>query len=314
MSSESATGQTSVIVVIAGSGPVALRCVRNVLNSQVPLELIVVDNASSDGLPARLDLDFAQDPRLRLVRNPRNVGFGPACNQAARLARGDMLLFLNPDCLVEVSTLAELRAVAVRNPDAGLLGVRVTDPQGKDERANRRRDPLLWRALASVTGLSRFQHRFPALAGVDLTAPNGNLPVEAVDAVSGACMLATRRAFEAVGGFDEGYFLHCEDLDLCRRMRDAGFRVLHVPTIRVMHAQGSSSRSRPVFVAFHKHRSMWRYFLKFDPAARNPLLAALVRLGIWTHFCAMLPVYAWRKLRQPGRDRVVQQDETDGGQ
>lgn len=271
--------------------------IRNALHSTAAVELIVVDNASEDRLPACVEHEFAEDARLRLLRNERNLGFGTACNQASRLAVGDMIMFLNPDCLIEDSTIAALREVAAAHPDAGLLGVHVVDSQGRGERANRRRDPLLQRALATATGLSRLQQRFPNLAGVELPSALAMAPVEAVDAVSGACMMVSRRAFDAVGGFDEGYFLHCEDLDLCRRIRDAGFKVLHVASIRVVHAQGSSSRSRPAFVAFHKHRSMWRYFRKFDPAARNPVLRLMVWLGIWAHFSCMLPVYAWRRLR-----------------
>lgn len=297
MSSESATGQTSVIVVTADSGCVALAGIRNVLSSNAAVELMVVDNASQDGLPTRIEREFAKDARLRVVRNERNLGFGAACNQASWLAGGETLLFLNPDCLIGDSTIAGLQQVAATFPDAGLLGVQVVDSGGKEERANRRQEPLLWRALATATGLSRFQRRFPNLAGVELPSALATASVEVVDAVSGACMMVSRRAFDAVGGFDEGYFLHCEDLDLCRRIRDAGFKVLHVPSIRVMHAQGSSSRSRPTFVAYHKHRSMWRYFRKFDPAARNPVLRLLVWFGIWAHFSCMLPVYAWRRLR-----------------
>ena len=110
-----------------------------------------------------------------------------------------------------------------------------------------------------------------------------------------------RTAFERVGGFDEGYFLHAEDLDLCRRVRDAGLRVAIDARVRVAHAQGGSSRSRPLFVARHKHRGLWRYFTKFDPAARNPLLRVLVRVGIWAHFVLQVPLLALRGLRRAAR-------------
>jgi hypothetical protein len=95
--------------------------------------------------------------------------------------------------------------------------------------------------------------------------------------------------FETLHGFDEKYFLHCEDLDLCRRVRDAGWRVLLAGDVRVMHGKGGSSRHRPVFVSYHKHRGMWRWFRKFDPAARNPLLAMVVWFGIWLRFLLKIP-------------------------
>ena len=84
-----------------------------------------------------------------------------------------------------------------------------------------------------------------------------------VEAISGACMLVRRAALDDVGGLDEGYFLHCEDLDWCHRFRQAGWRVLFVPGVRVVHDKGVSSRARPVFVQWHLHRGMVRYYRKF---------------------------------------------------
>ena len=149
----------------------------------------------------------------------------------------------------------------------------------------------------AVTGLARFERRWPALAGVVLPPAPNRPPIEDVDAVSGALMYLPRAVFDRIGGFDEGYFLHAEDLDLCRRVRDAGMRVACVNTIKVMHAKGGSSRHRPLFVARHKHRGMWRWFIKFDPAARNPLLRTAVWIGLWLHFAALLPINAWRQAR-----------------
>ncbi len=144
----------------------------------------------------------------------------------------------------------------------------------------------------SVSGLARFASRWPAFAGVEL--PPSSAASDRVDAVSGALMLLSRDTFARIGGFDEGYFLHCEDLDLCRRVRDAGYDVVCVNEVRVVHAKGGSSRHRPVFVALHKHRGMWRWFRKFDPAARNPLLRGLVFAGIWTAFGVKVPLLLLR--------------------
>jgi GT2 family glycosyltransferase len=95
--------------------------------------------------------------------------------------------------------------------------------------------------------------------------------------------------FHRVGGLDEEFFLHCEDLDLCRRVRDMDYKVLLAGDVRVLHGKGSSSRHRPIFVSRYKHRGMWRWFRKHDPAARNPLLRGAVWLGIWVHFVLKIP-------------------------
>jgi N-acetylglucosaminyl-diphospho-decaprenol L-rhamnosyltransferase len=121
--------------------------------------------------------------------------------------------------------------------------------------------------------------------------------VEIVDAVSGALMMIPRELFQRISGFDEGYFLHCEDIDLCKRVRDMGATVVCANDVRVVHVKGTSSRTRPVFVARHKHRGMWRWFVKFDPAARNPLLRAFVWSALWAHFAVMAPIYALKTQR-----------------
>lgn len=279
-------GLTSIIIVAANSGPLLRACVASVLAETVPLEVIVVDNASSDGEIETLAVERAGDARLRIMRNDANLGFGPACNRGATQTRGDVLLFLNPDCAWRAGTLASMRSLLDGDSRIGLLGIAVFDPDGTLARGTRRRDPMLRRALMTLSGLSRLESRCPALAGVEMPPAQADADVESVEAVSGACMMLPRDVFERVGGFDEGYFLHVEDLDLCRRVRDAAMRVAYAARLRVTHAQGSSSRSRPVFVARAKHCGMWRYFIKFDPAARNLLLRAIVWCGLWAHFTA----------------------------
>jgi GT2 family glycosyltransferase len=281
-------GLTSVVVVAADSGPLLRCCVAAAFASTAPVEVIVVDNASTDGEPGRLPAGDPDRTRLILLREAANRGFGPACNRGAAAARGDGLLFVNPDAAIPADAVARLRAIAAADPRIGVLGALVRNPDGS-ARASRRREPSLRRALLSLSGVARLASPGSGLAGVEIDDPVADGAVETVAAVSGACLYLPRAAFERVGGFDEGYFLHCEDLDLCRRVRDAGLRVAVAHDVVVEHAQGSSSRHRPVFVSWHKHRGMWRYFHKFDPAARNPVLATLVRTGIWTHFLAGLP-------------------------
>ena len=277
--------ELSVIVVAADSGDSLRACVHAVLAWSLPLELLLIDNGSSDGVPQALDRALSTDPRLRLIYNYANLGFGAAVNRAAAQARSDRFLILNPDCVLEQAGVQRLLDILASEPHAGLLGAVVCGPDGVPDPASLRRDPLLRRALSTLRG--------NLVEGINVAGP---LPDHVVDAeaVSGALMLLPRVVFERMSGFDEAYFLHCEDLDLCRRVRDAGYRVLLAGDVRVLHRKGGSSAHRPVFVSRHKHRSMWRWFRKFDPAARKPLLAGLVWLGIWMHFVSQIPGQLWR--------------------
>ena len=141
----------------------------------------------------------------------------------------------------------------------------------------------------TLSGLARFASRRPSLEGVDVPldarARGEDRPAEAV---SGALMFLSRSVFEAVGGFDEGYRLHAEDMDLCRRARDAGALVAVANDIRVLHIRGVSSRARPVFVEWHKHRGLWRYFRKFEAAQCGVFTRIGVFAAIWLHFGAVL--------------------------
>lgn len=270
----------SVIVVSADSGPTMRDCVRRLLNTTLALEVVLVDNGSNDGMPQAIGRAYAGDARLTIIYNRANLGFGPAMNIGASKATGYAVLMLNPDCLVTEANLRRLLDIVNSNAKVGLVGAVVCDADGRPDPASWRRDPLFHRAVKAIF------HR--GGEGVNI---NEEIPAEVVqtEAVSGALMLMPRAVFNRVGGFDEQYFLHCEDLDLCRRVRDMGFQVLLAGDVRVIHGKGSSSNHRPVFVSRSKHRGMWRWFRKHDPASRNPLLAGIVWLGIWTHYLIKIP-------------------------
>jgi len=278
----------SVVVVAADSGPLLRDCVRRVLACDVPLEMILVDNASSDGVPQAIARAHEHDTRLHLVYNHANLGFGPAVNRGVAHSHGKSVLVLNPDCLIDDDTLRRLLDVVITHPRVGVVGAVVCDEHGVPDPASYRHDPLLARAMNTLFKRGG--------EGVNVEGPMPEELVEA-DAVSGALMLMPRRVFEYLAGFDEDYFLHCEDLDLCRRVRDAGYKVMLAGDVHVLHGKGGSSRHRPVFVSLHKHRGMWRWFRKFDPAARKWWLAPLVWLGIWAHFLLQIPGQLLRLIR-----------------
>lgn len=241
----------------------------------------VVDNGSDDGTMEIVQRHAIHDPRVHFIANPDNPGFAVACNQgAADLPRQDgvrWLAFVNPDCLVDAGTLVRLRAHALAGEREGLLGADLVDEAGVRDTAARRRDPDFAAMLSSW------------LRGADTGAQLGvavddTQPLQPVEAVSGALMLLDRNLFERLGGFDTGYRLHAEDLDLCRRVREAGALVAVANDVRVVHIRGVSSRSRPLFVEWHKHRGLWRYFRKFEAQRRSALMRTMVFAAIWLRF------------------------------
>lgn len=287
------TDRVTVVVVVADSGAGVRECVVRVLASTVPVELILVDNGSHDGVPQAIARAYERDDRVRVLYNRKNLGFGPAVNVGARVARGNALLVLNPDCMLDPDTLARLSAVLEAHPDAGIVGAVVCAADGTPDPASWRRDPLLERSLQQMTGRAREEAGHEGV-NVLRTIPESAL---AVENVSGALLLLPRAAFDRLQGFDEAYFLHCEDLDLCRRARDAGYSVWLAGDVRVLHAKGGSSAHRPVFVSFHKHRGMWRWFVKFDPAAQRWPTRMLVASGIAAHFALTAPAL-WLRPRR----------------
>jgi len=297
-------GPVAVVIVSHSSGATLSECVARTLANPGVGELRVVDNASSDGSVDELATGHGAEPRFAILRNADNPGFAQACNQGAAATRAPWLLFLNPDCFLEHDTVTRLLAFATLHPDAGVIGADVRDAEGRAESAARRRDPTLARALASGLGLDRYGARFPGLAGVAMAAPRDARSASRVDAVSGALMLMPRAVFERVGGFDPGYALHAEDLDLCRRVRRAGHEVLVAEQVRVTHLKGGSSARAPLRVAWHKHRGLWRYYRKFDAEAQSWPAHVAMWLMLFGHFALVSPWLALKQWRAAGPGRA----------
>jgi GT2 family glycosyltransferase len=253
---------------------------------------VVADNASTDGSAQALRSLYGNSPALEILCNPANLGFAAAVNACARPLRSDWLFIVNPDCEVAADTLERLLDAAQSDARAGVAGPRVSDAAGRMERASLRRFPDPWRSLMTFSGLWRLGRWLPLFRGVPVgsaTLPETPAPAEAV---SGACMLVRRRALEEVGYLDEGYGMHCEDLDLMYRLYQAGWHCLFVPQATAVHASGVSSRSRPLWVHRQKHLGMARFFRKFQAERYPRPLNWLVYSGIWLHYLLLAPI-AW---------------------
>lgn len=202
-------------------------------DSATPPSVIVVDNASPDG---SAEVARQHPVRPRVVVSPANLGFGGACNLAAGTSTADLLFLVNPDARLEPGATAALIA-ALTDPHIVTAGPRIDDPAGQFSAASAGFEPSLRSMLGHFFLLAR-------LPGVRRLFPPLQLPPGsgsgAVDWVSGAAFLVRREAFEAVGGFDPAIFMYMEDVDLCRRLRAAGWSIRYDATARVLHEMGGS--------------------------------------------------------------------------
>lgn len=273
-------------VVVAYNSDASLdECLTRLRNALDVARIVVVDNGSSDASIQLASRHAAQDARVSLVHLENNPGFAAACNAGASISDAPWVAFVNPDCLLEPDSLQRMRVLAHSLEGIGVLGADLVDAEGRRDPAARRRDPdprRLLRALGS-----------PGSIAVTPTKE----PLQVLDAVSGALMLMPGSAFLAIGGFDTGYRLHAEDLDLCRRARAAGFVVAVANEVRVVHLRGTSSQRRPVWVEWQKHRSLWRYFTRFQTPPGSWLWWRGLQAAIWTRFLLAATRAWWRAQR-----------------
>ena len=285
------TGIAAVVVTYESASTIG-ECLDRLRAADGIVQVRVVDNASSDETVAIIQRHATVDARVRFIANPDNPGFGTACNQgvaAVDAAGADWIALVNPDLMVQPDTLARMAALAVEGAggEGGgqdcdglpcvLLGADLVGEDGVRDPAARRRAPdftSMLRALLSG-GSTSASMAIP---------PDDRLALQPVEAVSGALMLMPRALYDRLGGFDEGYRLHAEDLDLCRRAQASGAMIAVANQARVMHVRGVSSRSRPVFVEWHKHRGLARYFRKFEAPRRGLPVRLLVYAMIWARF------------------------------
>lgn len=286
----------SVIIVNFNGGPLLTDCVQAVLASTVSLEVFVIDNASADISLENLR-QSVDDPRLHIRQNSTNQGFAKASNQPLPQAKGRFLLYLNPDCLIQSDTLERMLEALKTRPNVGMAGCLIQNPDGTEQAGGRRRVPTPARSLIRVLHLDKIM---PGLHDKSIamhlqTLPQ--VPVE-VEAISGAFMLVRAQALSQVGPLDEHYFLHCEDLDWCMRFRAQGWQILFVPDVVVTHIKGVCSADRPLFVEWHKHKGMIRFYRKFFRHQYPGWLMVGVRAAVWLRFGVLAAVYLLKGARR----------------
>jgi GT2 family glycosyltransferase len=284
------------VIVNYNAGPVLVDCLDAVLWQAA--EVVVVDNASDPQGFEPVIGRFLSHPRLRLIRSATNLGFAAGCNAGTALATQPLVFYLNPDCIVAPGALERLCVALDEHPGAAMAGGLLTALDGSEQGGGRRAVPTPWRAFVRAFGLARLSWCWPGMFD-DFHLHREPLPEApiAVEAISGACMLIRRAALAEIGPLDEGYFLHCEDLDLCMRIRAGGRTILFVPDAPIVHHKGVCSRGRPVFVEWHKHKGMIRFYRKHFRQRYPSGLMELVTCGVWLRFSALAAGHLGRRLR-----------------
>jgi len=271
--------KTAVIIVSWHTRDLLADCLRSVLENPPPgaLEIWVVDNGSTDGTQAMLAADF---PMVRLIQNRENVGFASANNQAIEQSAGEHILLLNPDTVVHPGALATLTQFLHDTPSAGAVGPLTLNPDGTLQMSAYPAPTLfreLWRLLHLDALKPMGEYRQSAWAR---TEPRP------VDNLLGACILLRRVALAQVGVFDEQYFMYSEEIDLCFRLRRAGWQLFWLPTASIVHFGGQSTHQVAETMFLHLYRGKILYFKKHHGAVTGflykliLLLTAVARLAM----------------------------------
>ena len=264
----------SIVIISWNVRELLRRCLQSIVTEARPgsadgvfevdgreVEILVVDNASTDGSSEMVRDEF---PRIHLIVNDENRGFTAANNQGLALSRGRHLLLLNPDTEIVGDALATMTGYMQANSEVGALGPRLLNTDGSLQ-SSRRRFPTLSTALVESTVVqewwddNRILRRYYA-------ADTPDDAVQRVDWVTGACLLVRRQAYERVGGLDEGFFMYSEELDWCKRIKDAGWEVVFLPTATVIHHEGKSSEQVVPARHIYFQSSKVRYFRKHHGA------------------------------------------------
>lgn len=285
----------SVLIVSRNTRDLTLAAVRSVLGSE-PVgawEVILTDNGSTDGT---VEAVRGLGGRVKVLEAGRNLGFAAANNLAARQSRADYLILLNSDARVDPGILAEAVGWMEAHPEVGVLGAQLLNEDGSRQNSIAT-EPSLATELLNKSLLRRLcPDRFPGKEQV-WTEPTP------VDSVIGAFMVVRRDLWERLGGMDERFFLFLEETDFCRRVRLAGFEVVHHPGLKVWHRQGGSAGMVYIPARIEYWRSRYVYAARhFSPWAQRVLrLGLLVRLSLDTVIqgaAVLVSLGLWRKARE----------------
>lgn len=280
----------SIIIVNWNSADYAVQCVASIYSQTRDLEyeVIIVDNASPDDSCRVLQ---ERVPRAKLIRSPENLGFARANNLGFEHSSGRVLLFLNPDTELRGPAINLMHSSLESSPTIGILGCKLLNTDLSVQTSCIQSYPTIFNQIADIERLRRLSPRLRLWGTRPLFESNNGRPVE-VDMVSGACLMVKREVFEKLGRFDRDYFIYTEDLDLCYRVRKAGWKVCYLGSATVVHHGGQSSKKKggEGFSGPLMRETLSTFFRK----TKGPFYARLYRLTMLmaalVRVCALAPL------------------------
>lgn len=223
-----------------------LRSIRESISSKISYEIIVVDNASTDGSPSAILNIKNKISNIKTILNNRNLGFSKANNQAIKVAqKSRYVLFLNPDTLIEKNSIEKMIRFMDENKDAGAATCKVVMPNGKIDDATHRGFPTPWNAFCHFVGLAKLFPKSKLFSGYTLSWLDLNMTHE-IDVLAGAFMLVRREAGKEIGWWDEDYFFYGEDIEFCYQLKQGGWKIYYVPQASILHYKGVSGGIKKV--------------------------------------------------------------------
>ncbi len=254
----------------------ALNSIKKALEG-ITHEIFIVDNASVDGSISYLEKNFSD---VKIIQNQVNLGFGKANNQALKLAGGEFIVLINPDTVVQEDTFRELLMFFEKTPDAGAATCKIINPDGTFSIDCRHSIPTPSIAFWKVTGLSRIFPKSRIFGRYNLTYLDPDQSY-AVPAISGSFMMIRKETLEAAGQFDERFFMYCEDIDLCHRINQIGFKIYYVPSSQIIHYKGESTKKDNLDYVITFNKSLYLFFKKYYAPGSIFLFRWLITIGIF---------------------------------
>ncbi len=271
--------KVSVLIVSYNVKQYIIHCIDSIHKSDYggQIEVIVVDNNSFDGSLDEIKLKMKG---VICIQNDINIGFGKAVNQAAKVATGKYHLILNPDTIIEESTISTFVNYLGENSTVGLVGPKIVNSDGSLQKGSKRSFPTIGVALPKLMGLDKIfpNSKWAGRYNLNYLSPD---EIHKVDAISGSCMFVRSELFNKIGGFDEQFFMFGEDLDLCYQVYKQGLEVHYLPTTQIMHYQGESVKSAPYDSLNAFYNAMILFSEKHFSKSRSILFTLVIRLGIF---------------------------------